>query len=64
MLEAHVRCHTLGKLDGCCMDLQMKEHNRALMNGDPDVSITTRGREDQEDREEIQDVRIVRNCII
>ena len=34
-LEAHVSCCTLGKLDGHCMDLQTKEHNRALMNGEP-----------------------------
>ena len=35
ILEVHVRCCTSGKLDGCCTDLPMKEHNRALMNGDP-----------------------------
>ena len=25
----------IGKLDRHCTDLQMKEHNRAVMNGDP-----------------------------
>ena len=25
----------IGKLDGRCTDLPTKEHNRALMNGDP-----------------------------
>ena len=49
---------TSGKLDGPCTDLPMKEHNRALMNGDPWMSALQERfhREDKaRDKEEIQD---------
>ena len=42
------------KLDRRCTDLQMKEHNRALMNGDPwmvTLRTISHGREDKEDKE-------------
>ena len=65
MLEAHVRYCTSGKRDGCCTDVQMKEHNRVLMNGDLECQHYNMWERRPEDkREEIQDVGIVRNCII
>ena len=50
----------IGKLDGRCTDLQMKEHNRALMNGDPGCwHYNTWKRSPRRQREEIQDMQKV-----
>ena len=42
----------IGKLDRCCTDLQMKEHNRALMNGDPWMAALQK----EEDKQKISKI--------
>ena len=51
----------IGKLDRCCTDLQMKERNRALMNGDP---LWRHYRKKKTNRRYPRYVTDRRNCII